>query len=169
MELELLGIVRPVDVAGAEALTHLDEQRIAGIVGHLAGEPGARARDAVRDEEGMRQVLVPHRQAHVGGRGEDESGREVVASGGHDPLVEVGERDDELHVVLDDEGGERRDVARVVDPRDDGPVVGVVERRRERVEIGGDGRRARPSERAHDVDALPCACEEDRRHLDVGG
>ena len=40
---------------------------------------------------------------------------------------------------------------------------------RERVEVGGDGGRARAPERAHDVDALARAGEEDGRHLDVGG
>jgi hypothetical protein len=46
-------------------------------------------------------------------------------------------------------------------------VVGVVQRGREAVEIGGDRRRARAREGAHDVDALPGTGEEDGRHLDV--
>ena len=55
-------------------------------------------------------------------------------------------------------------VLRVVDAGDEGPVVGVVEGRGERVEVGRDGRRARSTEGAHDVDALSCAREEDGGH-----
>ena len=79
-------------------------------------------------------------------------------------LVEVGERDDQLDVVLGDERRERGDVARVVDARDERVVVGVVERRRERVDVGGDRGRAGPAEGRDDVDALAGAGEEDRRH-----
>ena len=71
--------------------------------------------------------------------------------------------------MLGDEPRQRRDVRRIVDTGNEGPVMGVVERRRQPVEVGGDGGRARPSEGAHDVDALAGAGEEDRRHLDVGG
>jgi hypothetical protein len=66
--------------------------------------------------------------------------------------------------VLGDDRRERVDVARVAHSRDERPVVGVVERGRERVEVGRDGRRAGPPEGAHDVDALPRAREEDGRH-----
>ena len=71
---------------------------------------------------------------------------------------------DEADVVLRDERRERRDVARVVDTRDERPVVRVVERGRQRVEVGGDGRRAGTGERADDVDALSRAREEHRAH-----
>jgi len=40
----------------------------------------------------------------------------------------------------------------------------VVERRGERIEIGGHGRRARAVERADDVDALSSAREEHHSH-----
>ena len=67
-------------------------------------------------------------------------------------------------VVLGDERRERGHVARVVDARDERHLVGVVERGRERVEVGRDRRRAGPPEGAHDVDALSRAREEDRGH-----
>ena len=59
---------------------------------------------------------------------------------------------------------ERVDVARVANRRHERAMVGVVEGRCERVEVGRDRRRPRAPERAHDVDALSCAGEEDRRH-----
>ena len=112
----------------------------------------------------MREELVTHRTAHSGSRGEHERGRERVSRGGDDLLVEVGERNDEADVVLGDERPERADVARIVDSWHERAMVRVVEGRRERVEVGGDGGRARPPERAHDVDALAGASEEDGRH-----
>ncbi len=169
MELELLAVVRAVDVPGAEALAHLDEERVARVAGDLVGEPRARARDPVRLEEGVRQVLVAHRPAHLGCRGEDERGRQLLPARRDDLLVEVGERHDEPHVVLGDEPRQRRNVRRIVDPWHEGSVMSVVERRCERVEVGGDGGRARSPEGADDVDALAGAGEENRRHLDVGG
>ena len=107
---------------------------------------------------------------HTSGAGASTSaGASSCRRGRDDLLVEVGERHDEPHVVLGDEPRQRRDVARVVDARNEGPVMSVVERRRQGIEVGGDRGRARPSEGAHDVDALAGAGEEDRRHLDVGG
>jgi hypothetical protein len=47
-------------------------------------------------------------------------------------------------------------------------VVRVVERRRQAIGFGDDGRRARPRELGHDVDALPGAREEDCRHAREG-
>ena len=117
----------------------------------------------------MREVLVAHRPAHVRRRGEHERRRELVACRRDDLLVEVGERDDETDVVLRDEPGERRDIPGVVDAWDERAVVRVVQRRRERIEVGRDRGRAGASERADDVDALARAGEEDRGHLDVGG
>ena len=48
--------------------------------------------------------------------------------------------------------------------RDERLVVRVVERRRQRVEVGGDRGGTGPAERGHDVDALPRAGEEDGGH-----
>ena len=70
-------------------------------------------------EEAVRQVLVPDVAAHLGARWQHERRREVVAGRGDDLLVEIGQRHDQADVVLDHERGERRDVARVVDPRDE--------------------------------------------------
>ena len=56
------------------------------------------------------------------------------------------------------------DVAGVVDARDERLHVGVVQGRRQRVEIGRDRRRAGSPEGAHDVDALARAREEDADH-----
>ena len=50
--------------------------------------------------------------------------------------------------------------SRVVDPRRDDPRVGVVERRRERVQVGGDDACAGFAEGARDVDPLAGAGEE---------
>ena len=69
-----------------------------------------------------------------------------------------------LHVVLLDELRERRDVGRILDPRHEREVVRVPERGSERVEVGGDRRRARATEGRDDVDALPGAGEEDGCH-----
>ena len=63
-----------------------------------------------------------------------------------------------------DERGDLRHVARIVDAEDELIAVGVVERRREAVDVGRDRRRARPAEGRDDVHALSCAGEEDRCH-----
>jgi len=63
-----------------------------------------------------------------------------------------------------DERAERRDVARVVDPRDERVVVGVVERGRERVHVRRERPRARALEGRDDVDPLAGAGEEDAAH-----
>ncbi len=120
-------------------------------------------------EEAVGEVLVAHRAAHRGARREDERRRELVTCGRDDLLVEIGERNDKAHVVLGDERGERGHVAGIVDPRDERGVVGVIERGRERVEVGGDRRRPGAAERAHDVDALPCAGKEDGCHPTAEG
>ena len=49
---------------------------------------------------------------------------------------------------------QRRDVLRIGDPRNDGVLVAVVERRRERIGVDAERRRARSAERAGDVDPL---------------
>jgi hypothetical protein len=63
-----------------------------------------------------------------------------------------------------DQRAQRGDVVRVVDPRDEGMLVGVVERRRELVGVRRNGRGSCPAERAHDVHALPGTREENGRH-----
>ena len=158
-----------IDVTRPEPLAHLDQHGEAGVAGDLPGEPRPRARDVVLLEEAVGEVLVAHRAAHRGARRENERRRELVTCGRDDLLVEIGERNDEAHVVLGDERGERGHVAGVVDPRDERGMVGVIERGRERVEVGGDRRRAGAAERAHDVDALPCAGEEDGCHPTAEG
>ncbi len=57
-EVELGPIGGAEDVARAEALAHLDEQRVARVVRHLLGEPARRRRDPALLEEEMRRVLV---------------------------------------------------------------------------------------------------------------
>ena len=122
----------------------------------------------MRDEELVREVLVAHRATDRGRRREHERRRQRLPVRGDDLLVEVGQRDDEPDVVLGDERRERPDVARVVDAGDERHAVGVIEGGRKRVEVGGDGRRARTSEGAHDVDALSRAGEEHGGHPDAG-
>jgi hypothetical protein len=114
-------------------------------------------------EEDVREVLVVRALHHLGRRQEDERAELVVALGEHE-LVGVGQRDDEVDVVLGDELGERRDVGRVGDGGHERVAVGRVERRRERVDVHGDGGRAGSAEGADDVHAPPDAGEEHRRH-----
>ena len=83
-------------------------------------------------------------------------------------MVEIGQRDDQPHVVQLDEVAQRCDVDRVVDPRHERAVIGVVERGRELVDIGRDRGRAGLAKRGDDVDALAGAREQDGRH-DHGG
>ena len=115
----------------------------------------------------MREVFVAHALGHVDRR-EEEGGAELVACAREDQLVEVGERDDEVDAVLGDELRELGHVAGVVHADDELVAVGVVERRRERVDVHGNGRRAGPAEGRDDVHALPCTGEEDRRHGERG-
>ena len=115
-------------------------------------------------EEEVRLVLVAHRPADLRLGDEHERRRERVARLREQHLVEVGERDDQANVVLRDERGKRRDVAGAVDARDERQVVGVVERGRHRVGVGGDGRRTGPAEGRDDIHALPGAGEEDGGH-----
>src|SRR5204863_8394829 len=70
--------------------------------------------------------------------------------------------------VLVDERAQRRHVVRVVDARHGGVGVGVVERRSEPVDVGGDRARARATERRDDVHALAGAREEDAAHRPRG-
>ena len=113
------------------------------------------------------QVLVAHLLGHAGRR-EEQRRAEVVARGGEDHLVEIGERDDQVDVVLGDEPGQLGHIAGVVHAEDELVTVRVVEGGRERVGVRGNGRRAGPAERRDDVDALPRAGEEDRRHGERG-
>jgi hypothetical protein len=66
--------------------------------------------------------------------------------------------------VLAHEPGERVDVRRIVDARNERLHVGVVERRRQPVDVRRDGGRPGVGEGRDDVHALPRAGEEDRRH-----
>ena len=116
-----------------------------------------------RFERLVREVFVAHALGHVGRR-EQEDGAELVACPREAQLVEVGERDDEVDAVLGHELRQLGHVAGVVHANDELVMVGVVERRRERVDVHGNGRRASPAEGRDDVHALPCTGEEDRRH-----
>ena len=112
----------------------------------------------------MREVLVAHLLDDVGRATGAPATAMLVAGAGEDQLVEVGERDDQVDVVLGDEGRELGDVARVVDAPDELVAIRVVERRRERVDVDRDCGRAGPAERRDDVDALAGAGEEDGGH-----
>ena len=115
-------------------------------------------------EEGVGEVLVAHRLADLRLGHERQCRLEDAARAREQELVEVGERDDELDVVLLDELRERRDVGWILDSRHELEVIRVPERGSERVEVGGDRRRARATEGRDDVDALPGAGEEDGCH-----
>jgi hypothetical protein len=115
-------------------------------------------------EEEVGEVLVG---APVGGLlvgDEHDGGRELGARAREDHVIEVGERDDQARVVDGDEVTKGADVPEVVDPRHEGAVVCVVERRRKGVDVGRDRRRARTTERREDVDALAGAREEHGGH-----
>jgi hypothetical protein len=116
----------------------------------------------------VREVLVADAAAGLGVRQQHERGVERVAGRGERHVVEVGEGDDQPDVVLRDELRQPRDVARIADARHEGVSVGVVERGRERVEVGCDGRGAGAPEGFDDVHALPGAGEEDGGHGDGG-
>jgi hypothetical protein len=150
-------------VARAEAFAGLDDERELDVLGEALRQPARRRRDAEPLERLMREVLVAHLGDDLRGRQED-GGTELVAGAGEGELIEVGQRDDEIDTVLLDEAGQRRDVLRVADARHELVPVGVVERGREAVDVGRDRRRAGPAEGGHDVDALPSAREENRRH-----
>ena len=62
---------------------------------------------------------------------------------GEQPVVEVGERDDEPDAVQLDERRERGEVAGIVDRGHERAAVGCVERGRELVDVDGERRRAR--------------------------
>ena len=79
-------------------------------------------------------------------------------------VVEVGQRNDQTDVMQVDEVAKRRDVAEVVDARHERPTVGVVERRRQLVDVDGDGGGAGLAKRGDDVNPLPGAREQDGRH-----
>jgi uncharacterized SAM-binding protein YcdF (DUF218 family) len=79
-------------------------------------------------------------------------------------VVEIGQGHDQLEVVLEHERPQRIGVRRVVDPRDERVRVGVVERGRELVDVRRERPRSGAAERRDDVDALPCAREEDGAH-----
>jgi hypothetical protein len=111
----------------------------------------------------VRGVLVAHLGDDLGGR--EEHGRpELLAVASEDELVEVGERDDQVDVLLSDETRQLGHVLRVADARHELVMVGVVEGRREAVDVGRDRGRAGPTEGGHDVDALARAGEKDGRH-----
>ena len=138
-ELRLALVGARVDRARAGALARLDHRGIA--VGGLARQPGRRARQAVRLEQLVREVLVERGLADLGVRHE---GRQVAAR--EHLEVEVGERDHGAHVVALDQLGQERDVARVVGARRRDAHVGGVLRGRQRARVGGDDERV-PRER----------------------
>ena len=142
------------------ALTSTGKRRSAGTsVGSHVGGDGKPA----LLEQSVREVLVAEPLDELG-LGEQHEGAELVAVPSERHLVEVGERDDQLHVVTVDELAERGDVAGVVDARDELEAVGQVGRGCEPVRVGRDRRRSGCAERADDVHPLAGAREENRGH-----
>ena len=76
-------------------------------------------------------------------------------------MVEVGERHDQPDVVALHELDQLRQVGRIVEPRHELVLVGMVESRCERVGVDGHRTPSRPAECTDDVDALARAGEED--------
>jgi hypothetical protein len=119
----------------------------------------------------MRLELVRHPRRGLGVGQQHERGRKVLALPGEHGEVEVVQRHDEAHVVLLAQPRERRHVLGRRDPRDDHPVVAVVQRRRERIRVDAERDRTSRAERAGDVDALPDGCQQHdhRRESVLGG
>ena len=111
----------------------------------------------------MREVLVAEPLDRVSVRQQDERA-ELVARACEQRLVQIGERNEEIDAVLVDDAPQRPYVLRIVDARHEDVAVGVVERRRQRVDVRGDRRRACAAKGTDDVDALARAREEDRGH-----
>ena len=88
------------------------------VVGEPVGQPARRRRDAEALEGLVCHVLVAHLGDDLAG-GKEDGRAELVAVLREDELVEIGERDDEVDVVLDDEAGELRHVLRVADARNE--------------------------------------------------
>ena len=78
--------------------------------------------------------------------------------------IEIGERNEQVDPVSLDELAQGRDVSVVLDSRDECVQVGVVERRRERVGVGGKRDGTGLTKGPDDVHALARAREENRRH-----
>ena len=112
----------------------------------------------------MREVLVRAAVDRLGLRHEhDGTGEGVTVLGEHE-VVEIGERDDQPHLVKIDKVTERGDVAGVVDAGHDRSTIRVVERGRERIDVRGDRRRTGGAKGGDDVDTLPGAREQNRGH-----
>ena len=114
----------------------------AQLAGQLRRQPGRRRADPLLLEELVREVLVGAARDRLGAGHEHDRAAQLVARLGEHEVVEVGQRHDQPHVVQLDEVAQRLDVAGVVDARHERPAVGVVERGRELVDVGGDRRRA---------------------------
>ena len=112
----------------------------------------------------MREVLVGAAVDRLGLRHEHDGSAEDVAVLGEHEMIEIGERDDQPHLVEIDEVAERSDVAGVVDTGHDRSTIRVIERGRERIDVRGDRRRADGAKGGDDVDTLPGAREQNRGH-----
>ena len=108
--------------------------------------------------------MSEHRAIVSGFGHEHDRAAQVVAGLRELQVVEIGERDDQPDVVQLDEVARGHPRTGVVDPGHERPAVGVVESRRELVDVGGDRRRAGAAEGRDDVDALARAREQDGRH-----
>ena len=143
--------------------SRLDEYGKRGLGRELVGQPAGRRGDPTLLEEAVREVLVA-RAPHDLQRGQQHGRPERFTLGGQQLVVEVGKWHDEPHAVGVDQLTKRAQIGGIVDARNEREVVGVVERGRKLVDVGGDRRRPRPAEGGDDVDALPRAGEEDGRH-----
>ena len=95
---------------------------------------------------------------------EQHERRNRVAVRSKNLVVEVGKRHDERRFIATHERRDRLDVGRVTHRRDQLPMIGGVQRRRELAQVCGNGRGTGTSKRRDDVDALTGACEEHNRH-----
>ena len=161
-EVELLRVVRPIDVARAEALACLHQHRVARVVGDVLGQPAPRRRDPVLDEEPVCLELVGHARAIVGIGEEQEyagaSSSRARESTGWSRSFSGTIRRTSCSRMSAASAGTKPGSAY---PRDDRLAIGVVERRRERVGVGAENIRAGSLEGPDDVDALARAGEED--------
>ena len=88
------------------------------VRGHVRGQPGRRRRRSRAPRTASARGTCPPSRAHDLERRQEHKRAELVAVLGEHDVVEVGERDDQRHVVLLDElRAARATYAGVVDPR----------------------------------------------------
>ena len=106
-EVELGPVGCAVDVARAEALPCLDQQRVASVPRHLVRLPALWRGDSTLDEEAVSLELVRHPIADVRIWEQQDRRLERISRTGQDGMVEIVQRHEQTYVVLAHEVAER--------------------------------------------------------------